>query len=59
MDDIINLSELLRTKPKSLELMNKKILKMENLHFLSNNILTRIFKELITKRLSIIFKLYM
>ena len=59
MDHIINLSELLRTKPKSLELMNKKILKMENLHFLSNNILTRIFKELITKRLSIIFKLYM
>ena len=59
MDHIINLSELLRTKPKSLELMNKKILKMENLHFLSNNILTRIFKELIKKRLSIIFKLYM
>ena len=59
MDHIINLSELLRTKPKSLELMNKKIFKMENLHFLSNNILTRIFKELITKRLSIIFKLYM
>ena len=59
MDHIINLSELLCTKPKSLELMNKKIKKMENLHFLSNNILTRIFKELIKKRLSIIFKLYM
>ena len=34
-------------KPKSLELMNIKIfLKIDNLHFLPNNILTKIFKEL-------------
>ena len=34
-------------KPKSLELMNIKIfLKMDHLHFLLNNILTRLFKEL-------------
>ena len=34
-------------RPKSLELMNiKKKLKMDNLHFLSNNILTRLFVEL-------------
>ena len=51
-DHIINihLSELLRTKPKSLKLMNirklKKKLKMDNLHFLLYNILTRLFKEL-------------
>ena len=35
-------------KPKSLKLMNikKKKIKMDNLHFLPNNILTRLFKEL-------------
>ena len=35
-------------KPKSLELINIKIFikKMNNLHFLPNNILTRLFKEL-------------
>ena len=34
-------------KPKSLELINiKKKLKMDNLHFLPNNILTKNFKEL-------------
>ena len=35
-------------KSKSLELMNikKKIKKMKILHFLPNNILTRLFKEL-------------
>ena len=34
-------------KPKSLELMNIKIfLKIDNLHFLPNNILTKLFKEL-------------
>ena len=34
-------------KSKSLELMNKKKkLKMDNLHFLLNNILTRLSKEL-------------
>ena len=34
-------------KPNSLELMNiKKFLKNKNLHFLHNNILTRLFKEL-------------
>ena len=33
-------------KPKSLELMNIKIfLKIDNLHFLPNNILTKLFKE--------------
>ena len=32
-------------KPKSLKLMNKKIIKMDNLHFLPNNILTRLFKD--------------
>ena len=48
-DHIINIhpSKLLRTKAKSLELMNiKYISKMDNLHFLLNNILTRLFKEL-------------
>ena len=35
-------------KSKSLELMNikKNILKIDNLHFPLNNILTRLFKEL-------------
>ena len=36
-------------KPKSLKLMNikkKKKKKKDNLHFLPNNILTRLFKEL-------------
>ena len=45
-DHIINIhsSELLCTKNK--ESRHKNILKMENLHFLPNNILTRLFKEL-------------
>ena len=43
-------------KSKSLELINIKKLKMDNLHFLPNNILTKNFKEL-KKWLSIIFKL--
>ena len=48
-DHIINIhsSELLCTKTK--EFRNnehKNILKMDNLHFLLNNILTRLFKEL-------------
>ena len=43
----IHPNELLRTKTNSLELMNiKKFLKNKNLHFLHNNILTRLFKEL-------------
>ena len=33
-------------KPKSLKLMNIKIKKIDNLYFLPNNILTRLFKEL-------------
>ena len=47
-DHIINIhsSELLRTKSKSLEVMNIRRKKIENLHFLPNNILTRLFKEL-------------
>ena len=52
----IHPSELLRTKPKSLELINirkliKKIKKVDNLHFLPNNILTKLFKELKKKKL--------
>ena len=45
-------------EPKSLELMNinKYKIKMNNLHFIPNNILIRLFKEL-KKLLSIIFKL--
>ena len=47
-DHIINIhsSELLRTKSKSLEVMNIRRKKIENLHFLPNNNLTRLFKEL-------------
>ena len=47
-DHIINIhpSELLHTKPKSLKLMNIKIKKKDNIHFLHNNILTKLFKEL-------------
>ena len=55
---IINIyqSELLCTK--SIELMNINFFfRMDNLHFLPNNILTRLFKELKKKILSIIFKL--
>ena len=63
-DHIINihLSELLCTKIKEFRINeHKNILKIDNLHFLPNNILRRLFKELKKKkkRLSIIFKLYM
>ena len=61
-DHIINiyLSELLRTKTKVSKINeHKKILKMDNLHVLLNNIITRLFKELKKKITSIIFKLYM
>ena len=51
-DYIINIhpSELLRSKPNSLELMIirkflKKIKKIDNLHFLPNNILIRLFNR--------------
>jgi len=46
---IINLhsSELLCTKPKESRINeHKNILKIDNLHFLPNNILTRLFKKL-------------
>ena len=61
-DHIINiyLSELLRAKTKVSKINeHKKILKMDNLHVLLNNIITRLFKELKKKITSIIFKLYM
>ena len=48
-DHIINiyLSELLRAKTKVSKINeHKKILKMDNLHVLLNNIITRLFKEL-------------
>ena len=48
-DHIVNIhsSELLYTKTKEPRINEyKHILKMENLHFLPNNILTRLFKEL-------------
>ena len=49
-DHIINiyLSELLRAKTKVSKINEHKkvFLKMDNLHFLPNNILTRLFKEL-------------
>ena len=48
-DHIINIhsSELLCTKTKESRInKHKNILKMNNLHFLPNNILTRFFKEL-------------
>ena len=51
-DSIINIhqNELLRTKTKEFKINEHnfffKILKMDNLHFLLNNILTRFFKEL-------------
>ena len=61
-DHIINIhsSELLCTKTKESRInKHKNILKkMDNLYFLPNNILTRLFKELKKKWLSIIFKLY-
>ena len=47
-DNIINIhsSELLCTKTiKSRINEHKNIFKMDNLHFLPNNILTRLFKE--------------
>ena len=48
-DHIINIQvSYCIQKPKSLELMNfkKKILKMNNLQFLPNNIFIRFFEEL-------------
>ena len=49
-DHIINihLNDLLRTKTKESKINEhkKKKIKMDNLHFLPNNILTRLFKEL-------------
>ena len=49
-DHIINihLSELLHTKIKESRINEYKnfLKKIDNLHFLSNNILTRLFKEL-------------
>ena len=65
-DNIINIhsSELLCTKIKESRINeHKNILKMDNLHFLPNNILTRLFKELKKEKekewLLIIFKLHM
>ena len=55
-DHIINIhpSELLRTKTKEFRINeHKKIKKIENLHFLFNNILTRLFKELKKIRMTI------
>ena len=50
LDYIINIyqNELLRTKTKESKINEHKkvFLKMDNLHFLPNNILTRLFKEL-------------
>ena len=49
LDHIINIhsSELLCTKTKGFRINeHKNILKMDNLYFLPNNILTRLFKEL-------------
>ena len=49
---IVNIhpSELLRTKPKNLELKNtrkfKNLKKIDDLHVIPNNILIRLFKEL-------------
>ena len=47
-DYIINIhkSELLHTKTKEFRINEHKKLKMNSLHFLPNNILTRLFKEL-------------
>ena len=43
----IHSSKLLCTKTKEFRINeHKNILKIENLHFLPNNILTRLFKEL-------------
>ena len=45
----IHLNELLHTKTKESKInehKKKKKIKMDNLHFLPNNILTRLFKEL-------------
>ena len=52
-DHIINIhsSELLYTKTKEFRINeHKNILKMDNLHFLPNNILTRLFKKLKKKK---------
>ena len=48
-DHIINIhpNELLRTKIKEFRIKEHNFFfKMDNLHFLPNNILTRLFKEL-------------
>ena len=47
-DHIINIhpSELLRTKTKEFRINKHNKKKMDNLHFLPNNILTRLFKKL-------------
>ena len=43
----IHPSDLLRAKTKDFRINEqKKVLKMDNLHFLPNNILIRLFKEL-------------
>ena len=56
-DHIINIhpNELLCTKTKEFRINEhkKKIKKIDNLHFLSNNILTRLFKELKKIRMTI------
>ena len=55
-DHIINIhsSELLCTKTKKSRInKHKNIQKMDNLHFLPNNILTRLFKELKKIRMTI------
>ena len=59
------INELYKKKSASqyqkLRINKKKILKIDNLHFLSNNIFTRFFKELTKYKndyISIVFKLY-
>ena len=55
------MSYCIQKPKKSIINEHKKLKIMENLHFLPNNVLTRLFKELknIYKWLSIMFKLYM
>ena len=58
-DYIINIysSELLCTKTKEFRINeHKNILKIDNLHFLPNNILTILFKELIYIYIYIYYK---
>ena len=48
----IHPSDLLRAKTKDFRINEqKKVLKMDNLHFLPNNILIRLFKELKKKNI--------